>query len=242
MLFAHHMVPLPSERSLFMTEPRRPTRLPDPTTDEEPMAPLDETSPSFHSNGVPPLEEGPDPFDVAALRVTQDLAEALSVKRPLTSVAVRKPAKEWFFRVHPDPEYAVDTCLIELKETNELYLVAPQMRDDLAGETTFCVRRLFLCCTRQNTPFFWPVGLPKKDGRPNSWSDSARDAAEIGMTAWIRLQSNRELGIYQPLISHLPAEPLWPNLSVSALLRLAFQDKFITSWEHPILRQLRNEV
>jgi hypothetical protein len=226
-----------------MTEPKRHQPLSDPPQDDVTPDLPDDMAPPWSQNGThlpDPIEDGPDPFDVTALRVTQDLAAALSVQRPLTAVPVRKPAKEWFFRVHPDPQYWVDTYLIELNETNELYLVAPPMRQDLAGEPTLCRRELFLCCTRQHTPFFWPIGVPVKDGRPNSWVDSAREAAQIGTTAWIRLRSNQELKAYQPDISYLPVEPVWPRLSVSALLRLAFKDKFITSWEHPILRQLRN--
>ncbi len=44
----------------------------------------------------------PDPFDVARLRLPADDAD-LGVRELLVSVPYRKPSKETFFRVHPDP-------------------------------------------------------------------------------------------------------------------------------------------
>jgi hypothetical protein len=40
---------------------------------------LGETPPLFLPNGVPPLEEGPDPFDPESLRLPQDFSVALGV-------------------------------------------------------------------------------------------------------------------------------------------------------------------
>ena len=97
-------------------------------------------------NGVPTppdLEEGPDPFDPEHLRLPQDFGAALGVKKALLTIPVRRPAREWFIRTHPDPAYHLHTAVIELKEVGEVYLVAQHLWPDLAGESTFTSKMLF---------------------------------------------------------------------------------------------------
>ncbi len=65
----------------------------------------------------------PDPFDPARLRLSQDFAANLGVKKALLTVPVRKPAKEWWFQTHPDEAYRVQTFVVDLKEDREVYLV-----------------------------------------------------------------------------------------------------------------------
>src|SRR5262245_52740204 len=65
----------------------------------------------------------PDPFDPASLRLSQDYAANIGVKKALLSVPVRKPDKSWFVRVHPSKDYRLPTPVIELKEDRETYLV-----------------------------------------------------------------------------------------------------------------------
>src|SRR5689334_18596049 len=71
----------------------------------------------------------PDPFDPAALRLDQAFAETAGVKRLLTTVPVRKPNRQDFVRVHPDPRYQLTPAsIIELKEDRETYLARPVRR------------------------------------------------------------------------------------------------------------------
>jgi len=58
----------------------------------------------------------PDPFDANRLRLSQDFAASVGVKKALLTVPVRKPAKEWFVQVHPDESYRIQTAVVELKE------------------------------------------------------------------------------------------------------------------------------
>ena len=57
--------------------------------------------------------EDVDPFDPAALRISTNF-EAVSVKRVIVAVPVRKPKRQDFIRVHPDECYrlmaAVSSC------------------------------------------------------------------------------------------------------------------------------------
>lgn len=201
--------------------------------------------PRFIPNGVPILETGPDPFDPAALRLPQDLSVALRVKPELVTIPVKKPSKEWFIRVHRNEAYHLPVAMIELKESNErreLYLVHQSLWEVLAAEATFTTQMLFLAINRQRVLFFWPIRLPGLDGRSNDWTKSGLEAARMATTHWVRVTSNMSLGAYEVQRAELVAEPEWPERPMNELLRIAFKDLFINSFEHPVLRRLRGEA
>ena len=188
--------------------------------------------------------EGPlDPFDVSRLTLSQNFHSAAGVKKVLSTVPVRKPSKEWFVRTHPDPKFHITTCVIDLKEDSELYLVDPSLWETLAGESTFGPRALITTINRQNVLYLWPIRLPDADGRIDDWNRSALEASQRAKDAWVRVQSNRSLGAYQVYeASYNQNDPTWDVPSLSELLRIAFKDKFINSDDHPILRRLRGEA
>jgi hypothetical protein len=104
----------------------------------------------------------PNPFDPASLRLDQNFAETVGVKKLLTTVPVRKANRQDFVRVHPDPAYRLTpAAIIELKEDREVYLVTPQMAMELPGE--FKPAALFTSTNRQGVVFLWPVKLPGPD-------------------------------------------------------------------------------
>lgn len=178
-----------------------------------------------------------DPFDLESLRLTQDFASAVGVKKLLKTVPVKKPSKEWFVRTHPDPAYRLQTAVLELKEDRETYLVAPTLWAELASETTFS-RLLVTAINRQNVLFIWPIRLPGPDGRIDDWSRSAMDAAEEAQRQWVRITANMSLGAYDvTAASGLVAEPAWPDISFQEIVRVAFRDKMISDRDHPVLRR-----
>ena len=80
------------------------------------------------------IDASPNPFDPAALRLDQSFADTVGVKKHLMTVPVRKPNRQDFVRVHPDPEYRLTpAAIIEVKEDREVYLVTPNMAQDLPG-------------------------------------------------------------------------------------------------------------
>jgi hypothetical protein len=70
-----------------------------------------------------PVDPTPNPFDnLSALRLDQSYADTVGVKKLLTTVPVRKPNRQDFVRVHPDPEYRLTpAAIIEVKEDREVY-------------------------------------------------------------------------------------------------------------------------
>jgi hypothetical protein len=184
-----------------------------------------------------------DPFDPASLRLSQDFAAHLGVKKQLLSVPVRKPDKAWFVRVHRSEEYRLPTMVLELKEDRETYLVHPDLWLELAGESTLSPRALFTAVNRRGDVFLWPVRLPGPDGKIDEWSRTALEAAMLAQNSWVRVTANLSLGAYEVHVAtgNLP-EPEWPDLSFDDLANIAFKGKFITTLDHPVLRKLRGEV
>src|SRR5271157_42012 len=177
-----------------------------------------------------------NPFDLASLRLSQDFASAVGVKKLVTTIPVKKPSKEWFVRTHPDPAYWLQTAVLELKEDRETYLVAPGLWPGLADETTFSPRLLVTAINRQGVLFIWPIRLPGADGRIDDWSRSALDAADEAKARWVRVTANMSLGAYEVAVaSGLEAEPEWPNLPFQQIIKIAFRDKLIDDWSHPVL-------
>jgi hypothetical protein len=201
----------------------------DPAALEEPAPP----------SGLP----GPDPFDPASLRLPQDFGAGLGVKKALLSVPVRKPANSWWVRVHPSPDYRLQTAVIELKEDRETYLVAPALWPDLAAEATFSPRALFTAVNRQGVLFLWPIRLPRADGRADEWNRTALEAADRAISGWVRVAANMALGAYDVFeAGGQLGEPDWPAVPLGDLLRIAFRDRYIDTLDHPVLRRLRGEV
>lgn len=184
-----------------------------------------------------------DPFDVSRLRLSQNFMAAAGVKKVLNTVPVRKPSKEWFVRTHPDPKFHIETCVIELKEDSEIYLVDRSLWEAVGAESTFGPRALITTINRQGVLFLWPIRLPGADGRIDDWNRSALEASRSAAEKWIRVQSNRSLGAYEIFEARAEwGEPEWAVLSFGELLRIAFKDRFIQSEDHPVLRRLRGEA
>lgn len=185
----------------------------------------------------------PDPFDLARLRMSQDFAGSLGVAKLLLSVPIRKPEKTWWVRTNPKPDYSVQTCILELKEEREIYLVDRDLWDELGAESTVGQRLLVTAINRQGGLFIWPVRLPGTDGKIDEWNRSAKEAADMASERWVRVSANMSLGAYDVFTTQaqLP-DPVWPTIPFPELLRIAFRDRLIDSLDHPVLRRLRGEI
>lgn len=181
-----------------------------------------------------------DPFDLSALRLPQDFGAALGVKKALVTVPVRKPDKQAFIRVKPGESERLQTMVLEFKDDRESYLVAPPLWPELGSELKPVV--LFTAITRQGCVFLWPCSLPTPDGRPNSWTESALEAANLAETHWARIVPNMSAGAYDVLLAQAAAplpEPEWPDLTLQQVIRLAFKGRFVDSFDHPAIRRLQ---
>lgn len=180
-------------------------------------------------------------FDPSKLRLSQNFAESAGVKKLVTTIPVRKPNKQDFIRVHPDPSYRLETAILELKEERETFLVAPDLWPELPGE--LIPKVLFTAINRQKVLFVWPIRLPSEDGRHDEWNASALDAAGRAQNDWLRISANMSLGAYEVFqaTGSLP-NPEWPEMEFARILEIAFKGRYITDFDHPALRRLRGEL
>lgn len=186
------------------------------------------------------LDPVPDPFDPESLRLDQDFASTVGVKKVLTVVRCRKPNRQEFVRVRPGEQWRLETAAFEDKVQRETYLVDRSLWSDLSGEIQPVA--LFLAINRQSDVFLWPCKMPGIDGRTNSWTDSALAAAQLAQRVWVRCAANMAAGLYDTFqASGDLADPEWPELTFPEILRLSFKDRFIRSADHPVLKQLRGE-
>jgi hypothetical protein len=193
--------------------------------------------------GIKPAvaDNAPDPFDLASLRLDQNFAETVGVKKLLKTLAVRKPGRQDFIRVHPDPAYRDNLALIDYKVDREVYVVTPAMARELPNEIIAVT--IYLAIDRQGVPFLWPIRLPDADGKDLDWYRSAREAAGVGMENWVRVTANMKAGAYDIFVADgVAAEPVWPELTLQELIRIAFKDRLITSLDHRIVQRLLRGV
>jgi hypothetical protein len=182
-----------------------------------------------------------DPFDLKNLRISQEFAKQVEVKRVLASIPVRKPDRQWFVRVHPAADMALTTMLLESSDDRAFYLVSRDLWETLGME----LRRatLFLAVTSTGNVFLWPVKLPTTDGRQDSWSRSALEAVARAQTSWLRVTANLSLGEYEIYEARsCPTDPVFPDLSLPEILRIAFKDRHIDSMSHTAVRKLTGEL
>jgi hypothetical protein len=192
--------------------------------------------------GIPPLENSTDtPFDLSGLRLSQNFAEQVGVKKVLTSVPVRKPDRQWFVRVHPDQAWRMNVAILDLREDRETYLVDPKLLPSLSTEISPVI--LMTAVNRQDVFFLWPVRLPDASGRHNPWHRSALEAAERAVGRWARVVANMSLGAYDVFEATADyPDPNWPDEGFEGLLGVAFKERIIRSLDHPVLRRLRGEA
>ncbi len=180
----------------------------------------------------------PDPFDPASLAIKGNPAEATGAKKALVTVPVRKPNRQEFFRIHPDESYALQMAVLELKSERETYAVTPEIAMALPGETR--VVALTTTINRQGNLFLWPVPLPSDDRRQLAWHTSAREAAALARTGWVRMVANMSGGYYDVWEAEgVIADPQWPEHTFQQLLKIAFGNgRLIDREDHPVLKQL----
>lgn len=175
-------------------------------------------------------------IDLNAVRLSQDYGSMTKTAKLLTHIPVKRPPKHEFFRVHPDEEYRLAAMIID-RDGEEIYLLHPivtRLFPDLARPV-----RLHLYVTRAEAFGLWPVKLPTDDGKANPWHQSAAEAAEIAMSRWIRLVTNRDMGCYDVFeATDMNVEPKWPEKTMSELVNKAFAQRYVDNEEHPLVKEL----
>ena len=162
------------------------------------------------------------------------------------AVALRKPGKERYFRVHSnETDYSTTLQVLEVKEDMELrgdYLVHTELSTELSAflqdqQSMIKRKNVVLCVDGGGQIFVWPVAAVGSD---NQWHRSARKAVEEARSKWIRMiPANAGYRIFHPT-SPMP-EPEWPDTPFGELLDSAFEGRVIDSMDHPVIEYLAGE-
>jgi hypothetical protein len=205
-----------------------------------------------HVNGqavgqLPPAaDRAPDPYDDARCREALGAGHTdLGIEDEPDDVVVRKPSKEEFFRVHPDPEYRREVRMIVLKEYDRgVYWVDPSLWDDLGDEPTLKRVTLFTAVNNLGELFLWPVPVHEQlDREAPSWITIPTKAAKKAEEVWVMLFWNDRAKKYKRRLARkLTTEPRWSPLPMTQLIRAAFAERTITSLDHPTIQRLREGV
>jgi hypothetical protein len=83
---------------------------------------------------IRPIPTDIDLSNLSSLRLDQSFLETGGAKKILSTVPVRKPHKQHFIRVHPEPEFRKPFAVIELEKDREHYLVTPPIAAALPAE------------------------------------------------------------------------------------------------------------
>ena len=108
-----------------------------PPIDQFHWSPVSGSVNGSHPTARPSNSTPDDDFDLNSLRLSQDFTASVSMQRLLTSVPVRKPHRQEFIRVHPEDSWRLQTAVLEVKDDNETYLVAPQFWPELMSRADF---------------------------------------------------------------------------------------------------------
>lgn len=164
----------------------------------------------------------------------------------LTSIPVRKPHRDEFFRVRPGDEWAMDVMLLHKKAEDEKYVVYQEFLPPLMERGLVKpVRFFFLVAWGTGVMFVSEVPLPAADGKYSEYHQSRMLAYEQAKEKWVSISPDKASGCYRVTIAsgNLP-EPVWATRpgSMEEALDIAFRGKVIDCPDHPILKKLRGEV
>lgn len=149
----------------------------------------------------------PNPFDLEALRAVPDLD--IDVEKILTTVPVRRPNKNEFFRVHNDADYVIDGYVLEHESEMDrtMFWVAPNVRAALVEHLRKV--RLFTCIDKRSNVFLWPAscrplmaarrlarGTYLVCAQPRRPSESGSRSPAIG--PWVRTTSRWPVASWAP--------------------------------------------
>ena len=184
------------------------------------------------------------PFDPSRFAIPAEEMTQITTESYLTGIAVRKPNKREFVRVHPTDEFMGNFAILKPeKGLGETYIVVPQIAVQMPRE--FTMVQLRLAVTRQEELLLWPVPLSAENGKERGgWGHSQREAVKVAETHWLRMQSNMNLQAYDTMIAtaEIP-EPVWPNYTWQQYLNKAFPGDFVIEREdHPVLLYLQGKL
>jgi hypothetical protein len=161
----------------------------------------------------------------------------------IVAISVGKaPAKNEFFRTHPDFRPIVSIVDLEVGMERQFFAVTKEMVVALGGiGITVSDHVLYLTVTSRGALRVVPIRLANSDGEQNEYARTKELGLVQGITEWVRLYTDLENKNYQvfPAPATRFGEPVWPDLKQAKIFKLAFRDKgrLIDSTEHLLFQK-----
>jgi hypothetical protein len=183
-------------------------------------------------NGKPPeiTKEG-----IRSLVLSQNYEDQIEAEDLLLNVAVRRPKKLEWIRVHPDHRMGPVALLEDDEE--KLYALKKHVHSAVHEEAKVVTLRQ--CITSTKVSFIWHVPCVQRDGSDWPAWQGQRAAVEIAEGSWIRLIWQNEGKSYKVRQGKADfGEPAWPSQSFDALVDIAFKGRIVDSLDHPVVQRL----
>ena len=200
---------------------------------------------STGAQGIPDLGALPQrpTFDLGEIRIPQRFDEALRATQRPVRIDLRKPNRDEWFRVHPDPEHTPGLMFYKFGAAGPyqgVYAVHPRATQLVPKPVTGWIAT---AVNSFGVPFAWPLLWPPYERQPNCWHESAMRAAQTAGTAWTQMRGvGGDVG-YEIETIESEREPQWPELSPDEFLELALaHGRLIDGPDHPVVRALRGPL
>jgi len=174
----------------------------------------------------------PDSFDTASLKFKQKAKKILKTI-PCKSI----PDAQDYVRVRAGDGWQIETLLVQDEKTRDYYIIAQKLHDQLLTKGFRALLRMAM--SHSGDPFIWILKMSPIDPRTESWCHSAMAKATLAETAWVQIGEDR-MGYREMMVyTGMNREPQWPDMEFKDVLRLCFNDRFIDSLDHPVVKRLR---
>jgi hypothetical protein len=182
-----------------------------------------------------------DPLDPRNYRKPQDrrLNPNLDLGSHLPqTLEARRPKKNWFFRIHPDPDYRIILPLYtddSKQRQSNIYLFSPGLK--VPTDIVDLVRDSLVAAaiTDEGTSFLYVLPVTN-----SGWYESGVEIITTATEQWVRQTPGSDGYIVTKPIAALP-EPVFPDVPFRTYLERAFSKRVITSLDHPIIKKLRGD-
>lgn len=152
-----------------------------------------------------------------------------------------KLSKQRFSRVHPGDDYKFPIYVVDVKDSNEVYIATPEMAPFLGHMAQPKILRLAVDNAGTSRLIAQPI--IDQSARTSLWTTTMLGAIERAETEWVRIESNMDSQQYLVIVAANDlGEPIWPNQSMDQLIEAVFLGRVISQEDHPLIQQLQGRL
>jgi hypothetical protein len=184
-------------------------------------------------------------IDLDRVALDEDYQEGMAGDDVPVAIAVSKASGQGFFRAHPALYRNVRMLEVKNGPDRGFYLVADAAKRFLQSDENEDVKlfpaRLTLCYSRDTGLFLWPLRLPEpgRENRTDDWSQSALRICKLAETQWVKMYTKKGGSCYSHRVAEgITAEPPWPPFDLNQVAGMAFEGKYLTDPNDPLIRRL----